>query len=316
MRSLQILTAVSVVFSLTTASNAQAKPEKLDAKAYDHFGTGITVGETPISLAAALKNADKLTGKTIRVQATITGVCQTKGCWMNLGKPDEKGNPPLFVKFKDYGFFMPKDSSGRTAIVEGTMTLKQETVAETKHYLEDAGKHEQAQRITEGRKILRFMASGVAIKKTPALDLANFDQFGAGIKPGKAPLTLKQVMANPGQYIGKPVRMQAQITAVCQSKGCWMHLGKQLANGNPPVMVKFKDYGFFMPKDASGRLAVVEGQLAFKQETVAETKHYLEDAGKHELATKVTEGRKILRFMADGVALEKVAVIKSAAKKK
>jgi hypothetical protein len=71
-----------------------------------------------------------------------------------------------------------------------------------------------------------------------------------------------------------------------------------------------------MPKDASGRLAVVEGQLAFKQETVAETKHYLEDAGKHELATKVTEGRKILRFMADGVALEKVAAIKSAAKKK
>ena len=316
MLSLRILTAVSVAFSLTALCNAQAKPAKLDALVYDHFGTGITIGQEPISLADALKNATRLNGKIIRVQAPITGVCQAKGCWMNLGKPDAKGNPPLFVKFKDYGFFMPKDSSGRTAIVEGKMTLKQETVAETRHYLEDAGKHEQAKTITEGRKILSFMASGVAIKKTPALDLASFDHFGAGIKPGKAPLSLKQVMANPAQFIGKPVRMQAQITAVCQSKGCWMHLGKQLANGNPPVMVKFKDYGFFMPKDASGRLAIVEGQLAFKQETVAETRHYLEDAGKHEQAKNVTEGRKILHFMAAGVALEKVAVIKSAAKKK
>ena len=69
------------------------------------------------------------------------------------------------VKFKDYGFFMPKDASGRTAIVEGTLTMKQETVAETKHYLEDAGKTDEAAKVTEGRKLYHFMASGVAIKK-------------------------------------------------------------------------------------------------------------------------------------------------------
>ena len=314
MRSHRFLTAISISLFLVTGACTQeqaptkpkAKAEKLDAKVYDHFGTGITIGKEPASLADVVKNADKLTGKTLRVEGEITGVCQAKGCWMELGKLDSKGNPPLFVKFKDYGFFMPKDSSGRTAIVEGTMTFKQETVAETRHYLEDAGKHEEAKKVTEGRKILRFMASGVAIKKKSSLDLSTFDQFGAGVKPGAAPLTLSQVMANPKQYVGKPVRLQAPVTAVCQAKGCWMHLGKQLPNGNPPVMVKFKDYGFFMPKDASGRTAVVEGQLAFKQETVAETKHYLEDAGKHEEAKKVTEGRKILRFMASGVALSKV----------
>ena len=311
MRSQQILTAISAAFSLAVACNAQkANPARLDAKGYDHFGTGITLGAKPMPLAEVVKNADKLTGKTLRVQAQITGVCQTKGCWMNLGNLDPKGNPPLFVKFKDYGFFMPKDASGRTAIVEGTMTFKQETVAETRHYLEDAGKHEQAKKVTVGRKILRFMASGVAIKKAPTLDLANYDHFGAGIKPGTAPVTLKQVMANPKNILGKPVRMQAQITAVCQAKGCWMHLGKELPNGNPPVMVKFKDYGFFMPKDASGRSAIVEGTMTFKQETVAETRHYLEDAGKHEQAKKVTVGRKLLRFMASGVAIKKVAASK------
>ncbi len=304
MRSLRILTILTAALTLPLLCNAQdKKPTKLDAKVYDHFGAGITNGEKPLSLAEAIKSPAKFAGKKIRLEAPITGVCQTKGCWMNLGKPDAKGNPPVFVKFKDYGFFMPKDSSGRTAIVEGTMSFKQETVAETKHYLEDAGKHDEAKKVTEGRKILRFMASGVAIKK--ALNLTNYEQFGSGVKSGTEPLSLAAVMANPQQFVGKPVLLTAPITGVCQSKGCWMNLGKPLANGNPPVFVKFKDYGFFVPKNASGRQAVVVGELSFKQETLAETKHYLEDAGKHDEAKKITEGRKILRFMASGVAIEK-----------
>ena len=292
---------------VTAAAGAQdqAANKKLDAKRYQHFGDGIAAGAEPMTLRAALEGAKALDGKTIRVRAPITGVCQVKGCWMNLGKTDANGNPPLFVKFKDYGFFMPKDASGRVAIVEGTMTLKQETVAETKHYLEDAGKHEAAKKVTEGRKILRFMASGVAIEKP--VDLTAYQHFGAGIKKGAAPVTLAEVMASPADFVGKKVRVRGPVTGVCQVKGCWMNLGKPDRAGNPPIFVKFKDYAFFVPKDASGRDAVLEGQLAFKQETVAETKHYLEDAGKHEAAKKVTEGRKILRFMADGVAIEKAA---------
>ena len=158
------LTALALL-TAALAAQSPAAPKKLDAKKYDHFGAGITVGAAPMSLRAALENAADLDGKTIRVRAPISGVCQVKGCWMNLGKPDSAGNPPLFVKFKDYGFFMPKDASGRVAIVEGTMTFKQETVAETKHYLKDAGKHDAAAKVTKGRKILRFMADGVAIEK-------------------------------------------------------------------------------------------------------------------------------------------------------
>ena len=162
---MQSMRFVSVLTALVLTAAATAQDKKLDAKKYDHFGDGITVGAQPMTLRAALKNAKELDGKTIRVRAPITGVCQVKGCWMNLGKPDPKGNPPIFVKFKDYAFFVPKDASGREAILEGQLSFKQETVAETKHYLEDAGKHEEAKKVTEGRKILRFMADGVAIQK-------------------------------------------------------------------------------------------------------------------------------------------------------
>jgi len=46
--------------------------------------------------------------------------------------------------------------------------MKQETVEQTKHYLEDAGKHEEAAKVTEGRKLYHFMATGVAISKPAA----------------------------------------------------------------------------------------------------------------------------------------------------
>jgi hypothetical protein len=134
--------------------------KKLDEKVWEHFGDGITEGPA-VPLADALKKPEDFTGKVVRLEAPITAVCQTKGCWMHLGNQQ----PPVMVKFKDYGFFVPKDASGRVAIVEGTMTMKQETVEQTRHYLEDAGKHEEAAKVTEGRRLYHFMASGVAIKK-------------------------------------------------------------------------------------------------------------------------------------------------------
>mgnify|MGYP002623779138 CR=1 FL=1 len=295
-----------LIAALTATAAAQEPAPKLDAKLYEHFGAGIAPGEAPATLADVMKDPEAYTGKQIRLEAPITAVCQAKGCWMHLGVPDAKGTPPVMVKFLDYGFFVPKDASGRTAIVEGTMQMTQETVEQTRHYLEDAGKHDEAAKVTEGRKLYRFVASGVAIKKPQKLDAERWDHFGAGAMD-LLPLTLEQVLAEPDAYTGKPIRLEAPITAVCQAKGCWMHLGVPDAKGTPPVMVKFLDYGFFVPKDASGRTAIVEGTMQMTQETVEQTRHYLEDAGKHDEAAKVTEGRKLYKLVATGVAIEKPA---------
>ncbi len=50
----------------------------------------------------------------------------------------------------------------------------------------------------------------------------------------------------------------APISSVCQVKGCWMQL--DLGNGEE-ALVRFKDYGFFVPMDAASELAFVEGGL-------------------------------------------------------
>ena len=96
-------------------------------------------------------------------------------------------------------------------------------------------------------------------------------------------------------------KMIAKVDEVCQAKGCWMKLS--LDNGEQ-VMVKFKDYGFFMPKNIAGKEVIVNGKAYVNEVPVSELRHYAEDAGKSaEEIAKITESEKTFSFEADGVLL-------------
>lgn len=97
-------------------------------------------------------------------------------------------------------------------------------------------------------------------------------------------------------------KMTATVNEVCQSKGCWMTLN--LEGGNE-VMVKFKDYGFFMPKDIAGKEVIVNGKAFVNEVPVDELRHYAEDAGKtEEEIAQITEPKRTYSFEADGVLLK------------
>ena len=95
-------------------------------------------------------------------------------------------------------------------------------------------------------------------------------------------------------------KLKGAITEVCSKKGCWM----KLDIGNDKIVrVTFKDYGFFMPLDATGEV-VVNGIAYVKEISVADLKHYAEDAGKSaEEIAKITEPEVTMSFEADGVLL-------------
>lgn len=98
------------------------------------------------------------------------------------------------------------------------------------------------------------------------------------------------------------VKFTSKINSVCSKKGCWMRLD---LGEEKEVMVKFKDYGFFMPLDAKGEV-IVNGKAFVQETSVDELKHYAEDAGKSaEEIAEITEPKKTLSFMADGVLLKK-----------
>ena len=72
----------------------------------------------------------------------------------------------LFVRFRDYEFFVPTDGvNGKTAVIEGNLFLDTITVEMRKHYAEDAGKsEEEIAAITEPEYDINFIADGVIIK--------------------------------------------------------------------------------------------------------------------------------------------------------
>lgn len=98
------------------------------------------------------------------------------------------------------------------------------------------------------------------------------------------------------------LKVKGVITEVCQMKGCWMKL--DLGNGET-MRVTFKDYGFFVPKDAAGREVVIEGIPSMNVTDVETLRHYAEDAGKSEAEiAAITEGKNELSFEAKGVVIK------------
>lgn len=100
------------------------------------------------------------------------------------------------------------------------------------------------------------------------------------------------------------LKFSSTINEVCSKKGCWMKL--PAGENGETVMVRFKDYGFFMPLDSQGREVIVEGKAFVKETSVEELKHYAEDAGKSkEEIAKITEPKLEMSFEASGVLMKK-----------
>jgi hypothetical protein len=72
----------------------------------------------------------------MKLKGVVSEVCQAKGCWMTL---ETTAGVPLRVTFKDYGFFVPKDISGKEVIVEGMVSKSVLSEKMAKHYADDAG---------------------------------------------------------------------------------------------------------------------------------------------------------------------------------
>jgi hypothetical protein len=95
------------------------------------------------------------------------------------------------------------------------------------------------------------------------------DDFGAAITLAE-PTRLVDVLANPERYAKKPILIRGRLTDVCQRKGCWTVLQDQ----GSQLRVRFKDYGFFLPKDAIGSRAQVEGVAVVRTLSEQDARHY------------------------------------------
>jgi hypothetical protein len=140
---------------------ANAQPPAGEAKAGEWYGEKVNPeGALNVNdVVAKLNGGSEF--ENVKIKAKIVEVCPKKGCWLKLELND---GSTAMVKMKDYGFFLPVAAKGKTVVIEGEVKMKTTSVAELKHYAEDAKKtKEEIDAITAPQKEVKVMAKGIVV---------------------------------------------------------------------------------------------------------------------------------------------------------
>lgn len=157
-------------------------------------------------------------------------------------------------------------------------------------------------KIEKMKKLLvAFIITIVAFVGTLSAQEGTTEYYGAKITE-KGAVSATQFLQDMEGKETMEVKLEAKIETCCKKKGCWMDL--DMENGTT-MKVRFKDYEFFVPKDADGRMAIVEGVAKVETVDVETLRHYAEDAGKSEdEIAAITESESAISFEAVGVIIK------------
>jgi hypothetical protein len=95
--------------------------------------------------------------------------------------------------------------------------------------------------------------------------------FGGPLKDKGDPLTVGTLLDDPKPYLGKVVKAKGTVSRVCEKAGCWLELAS--VQGGAGLRVPMANHAFFIPADAIGRPAIVEGQLHAQPLPAAHREH-------------------------------------------
>jgi hypothetical protein len=173
-RSLLALSAVLIACSTTVVSEPtstqQTTPapvptvDPIDAEEPELFGAPIDESVPFVALTELLSNVEKYKKQRVRTRGDVNGVCQKRGCWMSIrAQDDREASKSLTVRFKNYKFFMPRDSRGARVDVEGIFDALLLTPDEVKH--DEAEGAVFPNKNPDGSAYApSFMANGVAMR--------------------------------------------------------------------------------------------------------------------------------------------------------
>lgn len=85
---------------------------------------------------------------------------------------------------------------------------------------------------------------------------AEIQRFGAPIQAATL-VSLGDVAKSPASFNGKTILTNGTVRAVCQERGCWMEITDKDLNAN----VRMHGHSFFVPKNATGKQARVQGTI-------------------------------------------------------
>lgn len=148
-----------IVLLMVAVGNAQ--PPDVPAEKGSKFGADVTA-EKAVAVEEMVKTLEAKPGEKldVKIQGTVVEVCQAEGCWLRIKNGDSK----IMVRMKDHKWFVPTALNGKTIILEGIAEIKETSVAQLKHYAEDAGKTQaEIDAIKEPKKEVLVNAKGILV---------------------------------------------------------------------------------------------------------------------------------------------------------
>ncbi len=91
-------------------------------------------------------------GQRVRLEGEVERVCQSQGCWLEL----RQGKDSIHVTLEGHSYFLPKDSAGEKAALEGKVVVK-EPKPDVVEHLEAEGAKAAAAKVS-------IEASGVELR--------------------------------------------------------------------------------------------------------------------------------------------------------
>ncbi|MCI5105996.1 MAG: DUF4920 domain-containing protein [Pseudomonadales bacterium] len=148
-----ILAALALSLSTLVVADQAFSPDQ-------SFGEAMPTDSAAVSLREAIAGLDEEGEATVKVMGEVTEVCQAKGCWMILVDGDSYAR----ITFKDYGFFVPIETSMQRSVVYGVLSEHVLSGEQAEHYAQDAGAQSTLEMHGEVREY-SLVASAVQLEK-------------------------------------------------------------------------------------------------------------------------------------------------------
>ncbi len=125
----KLMTAAAVLILATPAFAAEATS----------YGKPLTVKDVT-KVSDILAHPDQYQGKRVKVEGAVVDVCKMRGCWIKIG--GDKDFESLTFKVDDGVITFPVTARGKTALVEGVVSVSTLSVEDQKKQGEHLAKEQ------------------------------------------------------------------------------------------------------------------------------------------------------------------------------
>ncbi len=129
------------------------------------FGKSLTLKEKT-KISEIISNPDKFNGKKVQVEGAIVGVCEKRGCWINIS--GDKEQQKLRFKVEDGVIVFPMSVKGKNVVAEGIVSFKkyskEELIEQGMKHAKEEGKEFDSSTVTEGKTVLQLNGEGAEVK--------------------------------------------------------------------------------------------------------------------------------------------------------